>query len=206
MTPTTRKSGEEVKKSNEDVKKKWARGIPETADDDSDIDPRVMPPVQNDLLWEWEAPTRPFKQLNREVFTTILAVVFLLGVILFVIDGVVPVLLIISIVFFWYVSGTVRPGTIVHRLTTWGIESENKLWIWDVMTRYWFEGEADSRTVVIELNKLWPRHLRLVMDSSETEQAVDELLVGILVKDQPKPNWLEKAGKWLETKIKWSAV
>lgn len=167
---------------------------------------RVAGPNKQDLLWEWQALMRPYRQLNKEVFTTILAGAFLLGVILFVIDGIIPVMLVVSILFFWYVSGTVRPYLTRHRITTWGIETEEKLWLWEYMTRYWFEGSGDTRQVVIEMVTWWPRHLRLVIDTQETEEVVDEILSEFLVKDQPKPNWLDKASRWLEGRIRWSAA
>jgi len=34
------------------------------------------------------------------------------------------------------------------------------------------------------------------------EDQIHDLLQKYLIMDQPKPNWLEKASQWLETKIR----
>ncbi len=169
-----------------------------------EISPRVGGPVQKELIMEWSAYDRPFTQLNREVFSTILAGVLLLGVILFFIEGIIPVIMLASFVFLWYVLGTVKPQKATHKLLTWGIETSNKIYYWESMTRFWVEGKEGNRMLVIELLQVWPRHLRVMIDSDETEAVLREVLVEFLVEDEPLPNWVDKSAKWLERRIKWS--
>lgn len=176
----------------------------EREEEEMPISDRVSGPIQKELMFEWEAFDRPFKALNKETFSTVLAGVFLLGVILFFIDGPIPVIMLASFVFLWYVLGTVKPGKTVHRVWTWGIETSGKMYVWELMRRFWIEGKGDNRMVVIELLQLWPRHLRLVIDSDKTEAELREILLELLVEDEPKPNWVDKGAKWLEKRIRWS--
>ncbi len=172
--------------------------------EEENISPLVGGPVQKELLWEWEAAERPFTPLNREVFSTILAGVFLLAVILFFIEGVMPVVMLASFVFLWYVLGTVKPGNTIHRLLTWGIETNGKIYPWEMMRRFWIEGQGENRMLVVELTQIWPRHLRVMIDNEETEAVLREVMLELLVEDEPAPNWVDKGAKWLEKRVRWS--
>ena len=171
-------------------------------------DPGVNAPIQKKLVHEWQAQERPYAPLNREMFTTVVAGVFLLGVILFVING--PIggtiigMFLASIVFLWYVMGTVKPQKAIFRIFTWGIEAGERLYPYDIMNRFWFEGKDENRMLVVELLINWPRHLRVMIDNEETEALLREILEDFIVEDQPKPNWLEKASTWIEKQIRWS--
>jgi hypothetical protein len=160
-------------------------------------------PLQKKLLLQWQAPVRPYKKLNKEVFSTILAGAFLLGVILFFIDGAMPVIALASVIFLFYVMGTVPPHQVQHSITTWGIESEDKAWPWEIMARYWIKGKKDNRMLNIQLATNFPQHLRFMLGDVD-EKKLATILQGHLVEDQPKPNWLDKSSAWLEAKIKLS--
>jgi hypothetical protein len=192
----------EVKKAKSSTAKQSTK-VEEAADEQKTP---IRDPLQKRLLLEWEADDRPYKRLNKEVFSTIVAGAGLLGVILFIIDGVVPVVMLIAFLFLWYVLGTVKPRKVKHYLTTWGIETEDKVYFWEYMTRYWVEGSEGHRMLVIELALNWPRNLRLMLDSRVTEDVLREALDEVIIEDRPAANWLEKASRWLEGKIRWEAA
>ena len=54
-------------------------------------------------LFAWRAPARPFKRRNKEFWTRIMVIAAIFGLILFLIEGAMPVILIISIIFLYYV-------------------------------------------------------------------------------------------------------
>lgn len=158
-------------------------------------------PLQKKILLEWAAPIRPYRKLDKEVFSTILAGAFLLGVILFFIDGAVPVIALASIVFLFYVLGNVPPGQVHHTITNWGIESEDKSWPWETMARYWLQGKGRNRMLVIQLASHLPQHIRFMLGDMD-EKKLHDLLQDFLTEDKPQPNWLDKSSKWLESKIR----
>jgi hypothetical protein len=166
--------------------------------------PQVELSFQRRILLEWSAPERPFHRLNKQVFSTILSLAFLVGVILFFIEGTMPVITLIAIIFFFYILGTIPPRMITHRLTNWGVETEGHRWPWDIMTRYWIEGQENSRMIVIELIAGFPRHLRLLL-GEQKEDKIKTLLEKYLIYDRPQANWLEKLETWLKTKINLAA-
>jgi len=160
-------------------------------------------PVQRKVLLEWEANTRPYRRLEKEVFSTILAGAFLLGVILFFIEGAIPVIALASLIFLLYVMGTIPPGKVKHAMTSWGMESEDKVWVWEAMSRFWIQGKDSNRMLVIELMGNLSKHIRFMLGDVD-EKKLKVLLLSRLVEDQPKPNWLDKASRWVEKKVRLS--
>src|SRR3989344_1449467 len=54
-------------------------------------------------------PSRPFKTRSREFYVTLFAITGLVGLILFIAEGAMPVVLLIAIVFLFYILSTVAP-------------------------------------------------------------------------------------------------
>jgi hypothetical protein len=135
------------------------------------------------------------------VFSTVLAGAFLFGVILFFIDGAIPVIFLASVIFLVYVFGNVPPGKVRHIITNWGIESEDKSWPWETMARYWIQGQAQNKMLIIERQGGFHQHLRFMLGELQPNQLHD-LLQQYLIMNQPRPNWLDKSSKWLESKIR----
>ena len=66
----------------------------------------------------WTAPARPFKRRDREFYITILAMGGIVALILFLVEGFMPVILIISLFFLFYALSTVEPEKIEYKVTT----------------------------------------------------------------------------------------
>jgi len=183
-----------------DKKTKSTESADKTIDQAIDLDG----PLQRELLFQWTSYERPYRPLNKQVFSTLIAFVILLSIVLyFVGGGISAVILLISVMFLFYVLGTIKPADTVHTLDTWGIETNNRLYVWEQMTHYWFEDYGESRVLVIGLTTRWPRFLRIVIDTSETEELLNEVLSLLLVQYQPEPNWVDKGTNWIEEHIHW---
>src|SRR3990172_4343122 len=61
---------------------------------------------ERDLI-TWTAAGRPFKRRDRQFYVTIFAMAGIVSLVLFLAEGFMPVLLIISLVFLYYVLSTV---------------------------------------------------------------------------------------------------
>src|SRR3989344_2388837 len=77
-------------------------------------------------LHSWKAPSRPFKKRGREFWVTVLSIAALLAFVLFLAEGVMPVILIISLVFLFYVLSTVTPEEIEYKITNRGVKVADK--------------------------------------------------------------------------------
>jgi hypothetical protein len=149
-------------------------------------------------LFVWTAPARPFKRMNREFFVTIIAIAALVGLILFLVEGWIPVVLIISLVFLFYVMSTVEPEKVEYKITSKGIKVAGRRTDWEALIRYWFSRRFDSNLLIFEALIL-PGRIELVINS-EDKDAIKKALLPFLPEEEASPSYLDKAANWFSKK------
>jgi len=150
-------------------------------------------------LLEWTAKSRPFTQKSRDFYVAALAIATLVGLILFLAEGIMPVLLMIALVFLYYTMHTVEPEDILYIITSEGIKIGKTTTPWEMMGRYWFSNKAGSEILNIETATLTGR-LELVIDPAIKEK-VHKILGEKLINEEIAPNFLDKAATWASKKL-----
>jgi len=98
---------------------------------------------ERDLV-TWTAPSRPFKRRDRQFYVTTFAMAGIVSLVLFLAEGFMPVLLIVSLVFLYYVLSTVEPENITYKVTSKGIKIGGKDTGWQFLNRFWFTKRFDN--------------------------------------------------------------
>jgi hypothetical protein len=151
------------------------------------------------LLFSWKAPSRPFKRRDRQFWTTTIIIASIFGLILFLVEGVMPVILVISLVFLFYVLSTVEPEEIEYQITNRGIKMADRTTVWNVLTRFWFSNRLKSHLLVFETTVLTGR-LELVVDSKDKDR-VRKIISEFLPEEKAPPSSLDRAANWLAKKL-----
>lgn len=151
------------------------------------------------ILYTWTAPARPFKRRNREFYVTALSIAVLLGLILFLIDGIMPVLLIAAFCFLFYVLHNIEPEKMEYKITSFGIRIGDSLTIWDQMFRFWFSERMGSDVLVLETSGIIGR-IELVVDKKDKE-SIEKLVKKYIVHEEAEPTLLDKSANWVAGKI-----
>ncbi|KKQ37294.1 MAG: hypothetical protein US53_C0022G0009 [Candidatus Woesebacteria bacterium GW2011_GWA1_37_7] len=150
-------------------------------------------------LFSWNAASRPYKKRDRQFWVTIIAIAAVFGFILFIIEGAMPVILIISLVFLFYVLSTVEPEQIEYRITNYGVRIAESLNAYDLLTRYWFTKRLGSDLLVFEIMAI-PGRLELVYHSKDTEK-IQNALKKYLTQEKTSPSNIDKATNWVSEKL-----
>jgi hypothetical protein len=153
--------------------------------------------AERDLL-VWTAPGRPFKRINREFYVTVIAIASIVGLVLFLVEGWMPVILIVSLVFLFYVMNTVEPENIEYKITNRGIKVSGKLTGWNYLVRYWFSRRFDSELLVFE-SLLLPGRIEFVIKVEDKEK-IKRALSPYLTEEEAPPSYLDKASNWFAKK------
>ncbi len=154
--------------------------------------------AEKDLL-TWEAPPRPFKRRNREFYVSILAIAGIAGLILFLIEGFIPVILIISLVFLFYVLSSVEPENIEYKITNRGFRIAGKRIDWQYLIRFWFSRRFDNELLIIETVGI-PGRMELVINPGDKE-AIKKTISAYLLEEEAPPSYLDRAISWFSEKI-----
>jgi hypothetical protein len=158
--------------------------------------------IQSTLTREsfsWKAPARPFKKRGVEFFTTVAVLAVLTGIILFTIEGFMPVLVIISLVFLIYVLTTVPPDEVEHKITDQGIFFAGRRIAWKNILRFWFTQRFGNDILVLETAMI-PSRVEMVINSQDKEKIAKLLEEKVLYEEVP-PSFLDKVALWFSKRI-----
>lgn len=147
----------------------------------------------------WTAPARPFKRRDRQFYVTTFAIAGIVSLVLFLAEGIMPVILIISLVFLYYVLSTVQPEDIEYKITTKGIKIANKLTGWQNLNRYWFTKRFDNDLMIID-TVLLPGRIEFVINSDIKEKLKKEMSAYIPY-EEVSPATLDKITTWFAQKL-----
>ena len=147
----------------------------------------------------WKAPARPFKRRNREFYVTLIAIAAIVALVLFLVEGFMPVLLIISLVFLFYVLSTVEPEEIEYSITNKGVKIANQETPWDGIVRFWFTRRFDNEILILETLRL-PGRLEVVI-STEDKEKIRTALAEFVPEEETPPSALDKAANWFSKKL-----
>ncbi len=156
-------------------------------------------PQPEEIVLEWQAPSRPFKKRNRQYYTTVGIIVFLICMILFFAGQFLPIAVVIAVAFMAYVLSAVPPELVINRVTTYGIRTDDTLYYWEELGRFWFTEKYHQRLVHIEVAR-FTNVLTLVL-SDQDEGELAEALGLVLLMEKPPLGAFDKAAQWLQAKI-----
>ena len=152
------------------------------------------------VLLVWRSPERLFKARTKEFYSTIIVLAVLMSVIMFFIEGVMPVFVIWAFVFVIYATTKTAPTEADHELTSWGIRTGGKLYRFNQMVLFWLE-EKWERSILRIILPSFPGQLILIVNKVDEEKIKKVLADNQVTMQKPEPSSTDKAVKWLSEKI-----
>jgi len=157
--------------------------------------------IEGRVLFSWEASARPFKKRNREFFTTVAIIVFLICLILIFAGQWFLVAAILSLTFLIYVLSTVSPETVKNEIKESGVKNAGNFYKWDDLSRFWFEDRYGERVLMIETNKGVFSLMALVLVGVDEEKIKKFLKDKIKFRAVVEKNSLDHASEWIGKRI-----
>lgn len=161
--------------------------------------PDILKPMPEQLLYEWQAQSRPFKKHNRNYYTTIAVIVLLISLILIFSGQFLPMAVVCAVAFLAYVINSVPPQDIVYQITTYGIRMGDKLYYWELMRRFWYGSKYDQELLYIDIVE-FPDRITLVLGKAEKD-IISAVLSEVLLLEKPPLTVYERVAQWLQEKF-----
>jgi len=150
-------------------------------------------------IFEWESFDRPHKKWGKEFYSTVIVLAFLVSIILYFIEGAMPVFVVWGLVFMLWTMGRTEPKKESYAITTWGLKLPDRTYNLSEMSQFWIESKWGSRVLRINLVKA-PWHLVVVVNKEE-EQDIKNLLLQGVIYQAPPITWMDKAIRWMGEKL-----
>jgi hypothetical protein len=159
----------------------------------------TVEPKRREVRLAWKAPSRLFKKRDKEYFTNIGAIVFLLVVILVFAREFLLVAAVVSIVFLIYVLSTVPPEDVDNIITNLGMESAGHFYRWEELAEFWFEEQWGQHMVVLRPHV--GTRIIVLLGHEHREKVRDLIAQHIPFREQPEKTWVDNAATWLSNKV-----
>ncbi|MGD0523484.1 MAG: hypothetical protein ABSA43_02915 [Candidatus Microgenomates bacterium] len=158
----------------------------------------TLPIPEKDLL-SWIAPARPFKRRGREFYITVISIAAIAGLVIFLAEGMMPVILIISLIFLFYILNTVEPENLEYKLTDQGIKIAGVRTDWQFTRRFWFTTRLGTELLVVE-TAIVPGRLELVI-KPEMKEEIKKVMLIYIVEEEAPPSTLDRLSSWFARKL-----
>lgn len=156
-------------------------------------------------LLEWKSPSRPFKKRETEFFKTLGAILFLVSVVLLFFKEWFLIMAIGAFYFIVYVLSRFPPEDVEHKITTQGITTGGRVYLWGELSDFWFTksfGQTVLNVDVFPTGKFRLAGRLFILLGTEKEEKIKELLARYLpYREIPEKNWLDDASAWLAKKV-----
>ena len=203
VSPTLKasKSPEKTKLSSQEKKAKEVKEgpFPNVELEESLLAPGMYRPIPEEEVLQWTAPSRPFKQRNKQYFSTVAVIALLISLILGFAGQLVAVTVVVSLAFVIYVLSVVPPQDSTYKITTYGIRIDSVLYYWEELGYFWFDQKFNQDLLNIEVAR-FPGRLTLLL-ASEDKELFKHVLSEVLINKKPEPTLYEKTSAWLQKKI-----
>jgi len=161
----------------------------------------VLPVKELKILLSWKAPLRPFRRRNTEFWTTVLAIIFLISLILFFLKELLLIATIFSLTFVYYVLSTVPPEEIEYQLTSRGVRFAQFEYPWENFYRFWISQKEGQKILNIEGRAGFTGRLMLMLGNQD-ENKVKEIIAKYLLQEEAPPTFFDQASEWLSQKLR----
>lgn len=165
----------------------------------SRIAPGMYRPLPEEVVAEWQAPSRPFKKHNKKYFSTVTVIALLVSLILGFAGQLVAVTVVISIMFLVYVLSVIPPANIGYSITTYGIRIEKNLYYWEELGNFWMDKKYGQNLAQIATLR-FPGRITLMLGDQDPE-LIKLILSEVLLNKKPEPSLYDKTSDWLQDKI-----
>lgn len=152
-------------------------------------------------VYSWRSPSRPFKKRNREVFTTLAAMILLISLILLFAKEIMLIAVIVSAFFVFYALNTTPPEEVAHNLMTNGIESAGHFYNFKDLRDFWFEERYGNEVLYINTKAKFPGRLVILMNGQDCGKIKELLLKNLTYREKPEKTWIDNASEWLSKKV-----
>lgn len=154
--------------------------------------------TERDLV-TWTAPARPFKRYGRKFYVTVFSIVGIISIILFIAEGAMPVVLLISLIFLFYVLSTVPPENIEYIITNKGVKIAGKETSWQNIVRFCFMTKSGGEVLVFDIISL-PGRMELVI-TPEIKESLRKEISAYVPYEEIQPSTLDKVVNWIVKKL-----
>src|SRR3989344_7049704 len=166
-----------------------------------EMDAKHQAALEAKKIISWKSTDRIFVPRTKNYFTKVAlyALISILAAIAFGEFFLVGV--IIALVFVVYVLATAEPGLIEHKITSMGILSGGRPFLWEELDSFWFNKTGEERLLIVQTNLNFPTRLIIILTTFSERTLLDLLEKHLHFHSAPVHTLMDKWAGKLQSKI-----
>lgn len=166
-----------------------------------ELDAKHQEALESKAIVSWKSPERIFRARSKKYFTKVALwglVAIMLALVLgeFVLVGVI-----ISLVFVVYVFATSVPAVIEHKITSMGIVTGGRAFLWEELYAFWFEQRGEDRLLMVQTNLRFPTRLIMLLTTVSERTLLDILEKHVYFYHGPVHTLMDRWANHLQKRI-----
>lgn len=151
-------------------------------------------------LYSWKSLSRPVWSYSVEAFRTIGAIALLVSVILLFFQEWLAIFLTWAAFFLFYALTRVPPVEVEHKITTQGVESMGRSYLWSELGPFWFSEKGTETILHIAHTSLFGQ-LMIIVKKDDFEDIREILAEYLPYIERVEKNPVEKLQDWFSKKF-----
>lgn len=148
-------------------------------------------------LLSWTALSRPFKPKKREYYVFVFIITVFVEIIVLLFHEYVLMLLVLAVAFLTVVIASVSPRESHNKVTTQGIQVEDKFYIWEELYDFYFRRSYEMDVLVVRTVAMLPGELALPLTPGMRDHVRQVLVHYLPYREVVRETFLEKSSGWL---------
>lgn len=146
----------------------------------------------------WRAPSRLFKKRDKVFFQTVVALVFLIGLILFLLKEFLLIGVVLSLTFVAYVLSTVPPEEVEYRVKVKGFETAGIVTAWEEIAEFWFEEKWGQKMLVLKkkFESGFSSRIIALLGKQDWQVVKEKINAYIPFREAPERTWMDSLSDW----------
>jgi len=166
-----------------------------------ELDTKHLAALEAKSIIVWKSAVRVFKSRSQKYFVKVAlyGLIFILAAIAFGEYFLVGVIL--AVMFMVYVLATHAPETIEHKITSMGITTGGRAFLWEELDSFWFDKKGDDRLLVIQTKLRFPTRLIILLTTVSERAILDLVEKHLHYHPGPVHTLFDKWANYLQEKI-----
>lgn len=151
-------------------------------------------------LYSWKSLNRPVWQYSKDVFTTLGAIAILVAIIFAFFQEWMAILVVFAAYFLFYALSKVPPVEVEHKITSEGIISMDRAYLWSELGPFWFSQKGGDFLMHVAHRSIFGQ-LIILVDSDQVEKVRDILSEYLPFIELPQKSMAEKLSDWFSSRF-----
>ena len=148
-------------------------------------------------LFKWASASHIFIPRGKKWLTYVILITGLIALIVLFLREFFVLAPLLAVAFFVYILSSIPPENIEHKITSQGLISGKKDYLWEELYDFTFTEKHGHTILNVDLQSGYPNKLILLIDAKDKEKIKNSMLNFLPYREIPITNWLDSAGERL---------